>query len=47
VEEINVKNIFLRCSCCIDTIKTIYGPDSKELDSFNRAIRSNPSSSWL
>ncbi|CAE6085632.1 unnamed protein product [Arabidopsis arenosa] len=32
-------------SCCIDTIKTIYGPDSKELDNFNRAIRSSPSSS--
>ncbi|CAG7912155.1 unnamed protein product [Brassica rapa] len=33
------------CSCCIDTIKTIHGPDSKELDNFNRAIRSSPSSS--
>ncbi|CAH2074434.1 unnamed protein product [Thlaspi arvense] len=33
------------CSCCIDTIKTIYGSDSKELDNFNRAIRSSPSSS--
>ncbi|EOA21454.1 hypothetical protein CARUB_v10001846mg, partial [Capsella rubella] len=32
-------------SCCIDTIKTIHGPDSKELDNFNRAIRSSPSSS--
>ncbi|VVB12980.1 unnamed protein product [Arabis nemorensis] len=32
------------CGCCIDTIKTIYGPDSKELDNFNRAIRSTPSS---
>ncbi|KAG2262396.1 hypothetical protein Bca4012_012943 [Brassica carinata] len=33
------------CSCCIDTIKTIHGSDSKELDNFNRAIRSSPSSS--
>ncbi|CAN8237459.1 unnamed protein product [Cochlearia groenlandica] len=32
------------CSCCVDTIKTIYGSDSKELDNFNRAIRSSPSS---
>ncbi|XP_010423834.1 PREDICTED: uncharacterized protein LOC104708876 [Camelina sativa] len=32
-------------SCCIDTIKTIHGSDSKELDNFNRAIRSSPNSS--
>ncbi|XP_010543342.1 PREDICTED: uncharacterized protein LOC104816299 isoform X2 [Tarenaya hassleriana] len=32
------------CSCCVDTIKAIYGPDSIELDNFNRAIRSSDSS---
>ncbi|KAL8504587.1 hypothetical protein ACS0TY_015956 [Phlomoides rotata] len=26
------------CSCCIDTIKTVYGKHSEELDKFNRAI---------
>ncbi|XP_010691458.2 uncharacterized protein LOC104904779 [Beta vulgaris subsp. vulgaris] len=28
------------CSFCKDTIKTIYGADSEELDRFNKAIRS-------
>ncbi|KAK2984007.1 hypothetical protein RJ640_024221 [Escallonia rubra] len=29
------------CSCCVDTIKAIYGSQSQELDKFNHAIRSN------
>ncbi|CAK9167314.1 unnamed protein product [Ilex paraguariensis] len=26
------------CSCCIDTIKSVYGSQSEELDNFNHAI---------
>ncbi|XP_057741890.1 uncharacterized protein LOC130960491 isoform X2 [Arachis stenosperma] len=31
------------CSCCRDTIKAIYGPNSKELHNFNNSIWSTPS----
>lgn len=34
------------CSSCIDTIKAIYGSQSKELDNFNHAIRGK-SVEWL
>ncbi|WOH00967.1 hypothetical protein DCAR_0520345 [Daucus carota subsp. sativus] len=30
------------CSSCVDTIKAIYGSQSKELDNFNHAIRGKP-----
>ncbi|XP_042018113.1 uncharacterized protein LOC121765896 [Salvia splendens] len=29
------------CSCCADTIKTVYGANSKELEKFNNAIWSS------
>ncbi|KAK9289359.1 hypothetical protein L1049_007514 [Liquidambar formosana] len=32
------------CNCCRDTIKAIYGSNSKELDNFNCTIRSSSSS---